>query len=280
MTYSEVLRSFGYANHVPRDFEQARAPEWDESPQSDFWGETGLEALLDAGWTGDEAGLSEHGVQWLQRIRRGLEEGMRRLRLLETERLKYSTFESFLERMPSALMLVGTDGSVMFSNASARTRCERWNESLSNQAMRLQNRLRRLIEDAPVPPSNEPVQRLVYSIPHPNVASLSIRVGIDRQSPGLRTPPCYVIELLDAGEGGHADAEPGTAPVAERQTATLQLLAPRERRVAMMVADGMRNEQIAQKICRSRRTIECQVASIYRRLGISNRVQLSRLLAG
>ena len=279
MTYSEFPSNCDYANHMPRDFGQARLQEWNEFPEPDFSAGTRSGALLDAAWTVGEAGLSKQGMQFLQRIRRGLEEGMRRLHLLETERQKYAAFESLLERMPTALMLIGADGGVMFWNASARRRCQRWNEGLSNPVMRLQDRVRMLIEGAPVPPSNESAQRVVHSIPHPALASLSVRVVIERKSAGLHATPCYEVELLDGNEGGEADAASGLPCAEERQAAMLELLAPRERRVAMMVADGMRNEEIAQKLCRSRRTIECQVASIYRRLEVSNRVQLSRLLA-
>src|SRR5689334_1003614 len=58
----------------------------------------------------------------------------------------------------------------------------------------------------------------------------------------------------------------------------LRRLTPRERRVALLVVEGLSNAEVAQHLHRSRRTIESQIASIYRRLGITRRAQLVRQL--
>ena len=54
----------------------------------------------------------------------------------------------------------------------------------------------------------------------------------------------------------------------------LQCLTPTERRVAQLVAKGLRNDKIAEHLSRSRRTIEFQLNSIYRKLNISSRTEL------
>jgi DNA-binding NarL/FixJ family response regulator len=58
----------------------------------------------------------------------------------------------------------------------------------------------------------------------------------------------------------------------------LERLSPSERKVALLVATGLRNDAIADQLCRSRKTIECQISSIFRKLDIDNRTQLARLL--
>lgn len=58
----------------------------------------------------------------------------------------------------------------------------------------------------------------------------------------------------------------------------LKCLSPSERKVAGLVASGLRNDAIAERLCRSRKTIECQISSIFRKLDIANRTQLARLL--
>ena len=55
-------------------------------------------------------------------------------------------------------------------------------------------------------------------------------------------------------------------------------LSPTETRVAELVLDGMRNDEIANHLQRSRKTIESQVSSIFRKLDVANRTQLARLL--
>ncbi|AXQ31759.1 LuxR family transcriptional regulator [Solimonas sp. K1W22B-7] len=60
--------------------------------------------------------------------------------------------------------------------------------------------------------------------------------------------------------------------------AALNKLSPSEQRVARLVVEGLRNEQIAERLCRSPRTVEFQLHNVFRKLGVGNRVQLSRLL--
>ena len=72
-----------------------------------------------------------------------------------------------------------------------------------------------------------------------------------------------------------AAAVDATSP---RVVPLLKSLSPSERKVAALVAAGLRNGDIAQQLCRSRKTIESQVSSIFRKLDVANRTQLARLL--
>jgi DNA-binding NarL/FixJ family response regulator len=47
----------------------------------------------------------------------------------------------------------------------------------------------------------------------------------------------------------------------------------------MLVAAGLSNGAIAQKLCRSRKTIESQISSIFRKLNVGNRTQVATLLS-
>jgi DNA-binding CsgD family transcriptional regulator len=51
-----------------------------------------------------------------------------------------------------------------------------------------------------------------------------------------------------------------------------------EQRVAMLVAEGLTNAQIAGRLVVSRRTVDTQVLAAYRKLGVSSRVALTRLM--
>jgi len=57
---------------------------------------------------------------------------------------------------------------------------------------------------------------------------------------------------------------------------TLDQLTSREREVALLVAEGMQNAQIAAKLGISEHTIRNYVMRIYEKLGVTNRVQLTR----
>jgi LuxR family maltose regulon positive regulatory protein len=52
-------------------------------------------------------------------------------------------------------------------------------------------------------------------------------------------------------------------------------LTPRERQVAITVADGASNQQVAAALKMSAKTVECHLAHIYLKLNIASRLQLA-----
>lgn len=55
-------------------------------------------------------------------------------------------------------------------------------------------------------------------------------------------------------------------------------LTPTEIRIANLVASGLSNDEISKKLFRTERTIKAHITSIFYKLGISQRTQLSRYL--
>jgi DNA-binding CsgD family transcriptional regulator len=55
-------------------------------------------------------------------------------------------------------------------------------------------------------------------------------------------------------------------------------LTPSERRVALLVAEGLRNHDVARQLGKSPRTVDFQLNAIYRKLGVTSRTELARLL--
>ncbi|QKK06769.1 MAG: helix-turn-helix transcriptional regulator [Planctomycetota bacterium] len=53
-------------------------------------------------------------------------------------------------------------------------------------------------------------------------------------------------------------------------------LTPREREVVELVAEGLSNREVAQRLCRSPRTIENHLRSVYQKLDVRNRVAMIR----
>jgi DNA-binding CsgD family transcriptional regulator len=56
-------------------------------------------------------------------------------------------------------------------------------------------------------------------------------------------------------------------------------LSPRERQIAVCVLEGKSNKSIEQELFIGRRTVESHLYSIYRKMGVKNRLQLARLSA-
>jgi DNA-binding NarL/FixJ family response regulator len=57
-------------------------------------------------------------------------------------------------------------------------------------------------------------------------------------------------------------------------------LTPTERRIAELAASGLSNPEISARVYVSRKTVEANLARVYRKLGISSRAQLGQALAG
>ena len=74
---------------------------------------------------------------------------------------------------------------------------------------------------------------------------------------------------------GEAPAVPST-PTA----AAIKQLTRREREIAMLVADGLGNREIAERLFLSKRTVDSHIEHIFAKLGFSSRTQLTDWVAG
>ena len=81
---------------------------------------------------------------------------------------------------------------------------------------------------------------------------------------------------------GHAVFPAGWLRQVRQSAASSPLaqLSPRQREVLELLSLGMDNDQIAARLYISRNTVKFHVRTIYRRLGVHNRVEAARVLAG
>ncbi|NUP50924.1 MAG: helix-turn-helix transcriptional regulator [Catenulispora sp.] len=56
------------------------------------------------------------------------------------------------------------------------------------------------------------------------------------------------------------------------------MLSDREREIAALAAAGLRSREIAQRLFLSPRTVEAHLGRVYRRLGVSSRSELPRII--
>ena len=81
----------------------------------------------------------------------------------------------------------------------------------------------------------------------------------------------FVFESLKKRSESFSERAPHTA---------LAGLTPREKDVAVLVVEGLRNAEIGVKLSVSEHTVRNYIMRIYDKLGVSNRVQLTRQCAG
>ena len=97
-----------------------------------------------------------------------------------------------------------------------------------------------------------------------------------------RCPGAELASAITQVAAGHAVFPAGwLRQVRESaESSPLAQLSPRQREVLELVALGMDNDQIATRLYISRNTVKFHVRTIYRRLGVHNRVEAARALAG
>lgn len=78
---------------------------------------------------------------------------------------------------------------------------------------------------------------------------------------------CAILALAEASASTSRSADD---PIAQ--------LSPAERRVAELVADGLTNREIAERLVIARRTVETHIVHSFQKLGVRNRTELARLI--
>ncbi|WP_344669641.1 helix-turn-helix transcriptional regulator [Catenulispora yoronensis] len=86
-------------------------------------------------------------------------------------------------------------------------------------------------------------------------------------------------------DAARARAEPATGrgevkPPRPDDDGPLGMLSDREREIAALAAAGLRSREIAQRLFLSPRTVEAHLGRVYRRLGVSSRGELPRIIGG
>jgi DNA-binding CsgD family transcriptional regulator len=92
------------------------------------------------------------------------------------------------------------------------------------------------------------------------------------------------VEVTAVGKGRtqlHLWREPLPEPVnlgEEPQAAPADGLTQREREVALLVADGLRSREVAERLGIASQTVKSHLKTIFDKLGVRNRVELARRL--
>lgn len=163
----------------------------------------------------------------------------------------------FLRNSPAALVFYDRSGSPLFQTALGTALLGRWNRALRDNGADegLPVALHRAFDG-----SEESV-----CINHPMIPGLAATLEA--------THGGFVLSLVDERAAGVFQEMSTQALVA------LKKLSRSEQRVAKLAKDGLRNEDIAARLCRSTRTVEFQLNSAFRKLGVKNRIQLARILS-
>lgn len=289
-TYSQIVHADPDASQ--RRLQQEPDPDWNDFVQMAFWHEGELAAVLGLTWQAEQEAPSEEVFNLLEHLYPLIDGGIAALHALETERLHGEGLRAALSSETDPLMLVGADGSLLFCNEQAHKACAVWNQALPRDTGLgpvLPDDVGALLSccDAaafehddhdPHALGAQPraSARRVATVRHPLQPHLGICIEATEHMHALRRQACYTLRFIDASEpGGHG----GRRSLHDALSVDpLQKLTPRERIVARMVSEGLGNDDIARRLNRSRRTVESQLVSVFRKLEVRSRLQLLRIL--
>ena len=267
-TFSQIASQDAHAAERLRA--QNPAPGWREFIHLAFWNDARLEAVLSIRIRAERAELSERELSFLMDLYPLLDASLQRVRPLEHDRVRQQAFEALLHELPLAAILVDEKLEPSYLSREARRICRRWSgdaERSGRLPRAIETPLRRWLEGAA-----ESGGRI--TLEHPQQPNLRLRVEVGSTAQPSRRHRHHLLVLAPVGEDRSDGEETGLG----RALPLLKCLTPSERKVAALVAAGLRNDAIAQKLCRSRKTIESQISSIFRKLDVANRTQLARML--
>lgn len=262
--------------HAPERLKaQDPTPGWREFIHLAFWEGTRLEAVLSIRILTAHAELSDAELAFLADLYPLLDASLQRVRMLESDRMRHKAVEDLLYELPLAAVLVDQTLAPSYMSREAKRLCRRWSADAERSGRlphAIEVPLRRWMADA-AGAAPSPGNRATFAIAHPQRPGETLRVEVS-SAPGNSFR--HAQHLLILVPDGKAQDAADTLPA--RALPLLQCLSPSERKVAGLVASGLRNDAIAERLCRSRKTIESQISSIFRKLNVANRTQLARLL--
>lgn len=284
-TYSDVMSADPTAS-VRRIVQEPQPGDWNEFMHLAFWDGGEPDAVLSIRRSVSHGAFTADEKDFLARLHPLIETGLHRLRAVRRERLRSASMERFIAGLPLPVMFLDASGKPVFASKEAYDMCAAWNFGFK-EARRLNTRrcfrvpseiaaacleldaaLRQLPSDEEMPVLNR------KRVAHPTIPGFAARIDVTLPCRGpWAHPGSFVTFTCERNFDGAA---------AERRSealAILQRLSPSERRVALLVAEGCRNQEVAAKLGKSIRTVEFQLSTIYRKLSVASRTELVRLIA-
>lgn len=280
-TYSEVVAEDPSAETRRLAQQDPKGEPWLDFVHLAFWDGDRPDAVLSVRRGPAQGAFSVSEIDLLRNLHPVIEAGLQRLRRLAEERSQRLSIERFLTGLPVPVLFLDSNLQPVYASREGYATCAKWNFG-DHAARRLDPRrsfrvpaalaaaCRRLAAESDAGRARPRQIRVA----HPTNTGLVAQVRSDAPHGSRWTRPVYRITFLveTSIDGVPLSSHP-------RSAVQLQRLTPHERRVALLVTEGCNNRIIADRLGKSPRTVECQLTEVYRKLGVKNRVQLTRALA-
>ncbi|WP_269789640.1 helix-turn-helix transcriptional regulator [Stenotrophomonas sp. Iso1] len=264
-TLSQIASGDAQARQRLRAQNPARG--WREFIHMAFWGDDGLEAVLSIRMHEGHEQITDTHQQFLGELHQLMGAGLQRVRSLQAERR--TVYQALLDRQSLPDIILDHDLHPISVSPAAQRLCADWLSSHDSHAGfpdAIASALRDWLDPADKRDIGSGLQ-----VCHPRQSKVELHITLEGRLLAHPQQPLYLLRL--------APMQSATVPTATDARPLWSKLSPTEQRVAGLVVEGMRNDEIAHHLSRSRKTIESQISAIYRKLDVGHRAQLVRLLS-
>ena len=259
---------------------------WDKGVSVLYWARGEVKSMFSLYRAPTEADFDAAELALLQYLYPFIGTAVDRVHLVHSERLARRGLEDFNKRLPVGLVTLDWDLRVVFANPEGLNACAQWN--LGPEAARMFKSRECFALPAAVRDAarglREAIARRnpkelhgqlgdIAQVPHPTLPGLSATVSASNNPASALAKPRFLV-VFDAWRAAASTAQQRHA----NSAAALRELTPREREIALLVAEGHSNDEIATTLSKSVLTIKTQLNAVFRKLGLKRRAQLIALL--
>jgi len=255
---------------------------WRHSAALLFWDQSRLLAHVEVLRTGEQGGFTGKENKLLLALHPHLDAAIRRVALIARHELLGMLLKETFEHPENGVAIMDSQGRVLFQNQTATAICAVW---VRGQAAAAENFCPGKPVDLPDCVREKAMQLMACfladfkskslkgvsiesQIPHPNGEAVSARARVI--APKLRSVQPHIrIEFFQLR---HNEA-------ARLSDLPVYRLSPCEHRVALLVARGMRNHEVAAGLGLSVNTVRAHLREIFYKLGVTHRGQIQQRLA-
>ena len=268
-------------------YRQIMMPEgWEFAVTLAFWHKGTLRASVALYRTKAQGHLSDSEVSKLAGLHAIIEAGLFRILDQQQSQAMHVCLEDFLQTLPVGMLLLDWNLQPIFFNEEGCQLTLVWNQGPANaRALNSRNcfalpdifkktceKLREQWLERMVP-GRPPPDILSVRLVHPKVHGFRATIMTQNVKSVSASRPSFLVRLT----GLAIDNDSALIP-SEQQIELLSYLSPREREIALLVTQGLSNDEIAGRLRKESSTVKAQLTSIFRKLEVGGRTQLVALM--
>jgi DNA-binding CsgD family transcriptional regulator len=261
---------------------------WEYAVTVAFWERDILRATIALYRTADQGDATFAEQDALSELHAALQGTLFRILDQLQEQAMHLCIEDIVQGLPAGLIILDWELRPVFVNQEGYNLALAWNKGVeaakvfnAKSCFAVPPGLRRLCETLRTDwlehlvPGRRPAELLSKRLNHPEFPSLRAVVSTQNVHTVSPTRPCFVIRLSGLSVQSKLSFRPN-----ERQFDLLSLMTNAEREVALLVTEGLRNDEIAKRLNKQTSTIKYQLRSVYDKLEARGRTHLASLLRG